>query len=305
MQVLSINSASLPGLGEHVRHSPLVPHQSMDALVKYYDGKTRAILEKYGPGPRVHYHTGLMDEPPCPGLSPEKYRTQLVASQERMLRYASETWQLQPIQSSDVLDVGCGLGGGAIWLAQEYGTRVTGVTIASSHLSLIKRFAAEAGVESLVRPMVCDALTVPGKDCFDAAFAIDSSSSFERGPWFQRLHKLLRSGGRVFIFDCFLGRPEYEEPFNRHWCARIGSVSEYVRAAREAGFKLELIEDVSRQARHFWATTLAMMRAEAYDARRNCIETRKLEESLSIHGLVRKGLDDGGLSHLLLSFTKA
>jgi hypothetical protein len=48
-----------------------------------------------------------------------------------------------------------------------------------------------------------------------------------------------------------------------------------------------------------------MMRAEAYDARRNCIETRKLEESLSIHGLVRKGLDDGGLSHLLLSFTKA
>jgi tocopherol O-methyltransferase len=302
---MNTESLHAPRLEEHLEHAPLVPHVSTDALVKYYDSKTRAILERYGPGPRVHYHTGLMDEPPCPGLSAEKYRMQLVASQERMLLYASETWQLQTARFGDVLDVGCGLGGGAIWLAQEYGTRVTGVTIASSHLSLIKRFAAEAGVESLVRPMVCDALTVPGKDCFDAAFAIDSSSSFERGPWFQRLHKLLRSGGRVFIFDCFLGRPEYEDPFNRHWCARIGSVSEYVRAAREAGFKLELIEDVSRQARHFWTTTLAMMRAGVHDASRGFSETRKLEESLSIHGLVRKGLDDGGLSHLLLSFAKA
>jgi cyclopropane fatty-acyl-phospholipid synthase-like methyltransferase len=230
---------------------------------------------------------------------------QLVASQEWMLRRASQTWQLKTIGFSDVLDVGCGLGGGAIWLAQEYGARVKGVTIAASHLSLIKRFAAEAGVESLVRPLVCDALTVPGKNCFDAAFAIDSSSSFERGPWFHRLHQLLRARGRVFIFDCFLGRPEYEEPFNRHWCAQIGSVSEYVKAAREAGFKLETIEDVSGQARHFWTTTIALMRAEEHAARRGFSETRELEESLSIHGLVRKGLDDGGLSHLLLSFTKA
>jgi tocopherol O-methyltransferase len=303
--MLPINTESLTGSGEHARHALLATHYSMDALVNYYDGKTRAILERYGPGPRVHYHTGLMDEPPCPGLSPENYRTQLVASQERMLRYASRTWLMKTVPLNDLLDVGCGLGGGAIWLAQEYGARVTGVTIAPSHLSLINRFVMEAGVESLVKPLVCDALTVPGKDCFDAAFAIDSSSSFERGPWFHRLHELLHSGGRVFIFDCFLGRPEYEEPFNRHWCARIGSVSEYVRAAREAGFKLDVIEDVSRQARHFWTTTLALMRAEAHKMRLSFSETKKLEDSLSIHSLVRKGLDDGGLSHLLLSFAKA
>jgi tocopherol O-methyltransferase len=115
----------------------------------------------------------------------------------------------------------------------------------------------------------------------------------------------LRLGGRVFIFDCFLGRPKYEERFNRHWCARIGSVGEYVRAADEAGLKLEALEDVSHQARHFWTTTLALMRAEAREVRLSVCETRKLDESLSIHNLVRKGLDDGGLSHLLLSFAKA
>jgi len=229
---------------------------------------------------------------------------QLVASQERMLRYASQTWQMKTASLSDLLDVGCGLGGGAIWLAQEFGARVTAVTIASSHLSLITKFAAEAGVDSLVCPLVCDALEVPGGNCFDAAFAIDSSSSFERRPWFHRLRELLRVGGHVFIFDCFLGRSEYEEPFNRHWCARIGSVSEYVRAASEAGFKLVTIEDVSRQARHFWTTTLALMGARAHGAQRSFSQTRKLEESLRIHSLVRKGLDNGGLSHLLLSFAK-
>jgi SAM-dependent methyltransferase len=305
--MLPINSESLPALrpGKCARRATLADHASADALVKYYDGKTQAILDRYGPGPRVHYHTGLMDGPPSPGLRPEQYREQLVASQEWMLRYASQAWRLRTIPFSEVLDVGCGLGGGAIWLAQEFGALVTGVTIAATHVSMINRFAAEAGVSSLVRPLVCDALTVPGENCFDMALAIDSSSSFDRRPWFHRLHKLLRAAGRVFIFDCFLGRPEYEEPFNRHWCARIGSVGEYARAAREAGFRLEAFEDVSRQARHFWSTTIALIRAEARDARPGCSEGRTLEESLSIHDLVRKGLDDGGLTHMLLSFRKA
>lgn len=302
-----MNAESLPEgrLEEHGKGAPLVSHLPMDALVKYYDGKTRAILHRYGPGPRVHYHTGLIDEPPCPGLPSLEYRKQLVASQERMLRYASRAWQLKEVPFSDVLDVGCGLGGSAIWIAQEFGAQVTGVTIAASHLGLIKRFAAEAGVDSLVRPFLCDALTMPGESCFDVALAIDSSSSFDRGPWFHRLRKLLRTRGRVFIFDCFLGRPEYEKPFNHHWCARIGSVGEYVSAAHEAGFRLETVEDVSSQARHFWTTTLALMRVEAHEARSSCSEIKSLDESVSVHRLVRRGLDDGGLSHLLLSFVKA
>jgi tocopherol O-methyltransferase len=116
---------------------------------------------------------------------------------------------------------------------------------------------------------------------------------------------LLRPGGRVFIFDCFLGRPEYAEPFNRHWCARIGSVDEYVSAANQASFRLVAIEDVSRQARHFWSTTVALMQAEAREAQSGYCESMKLETSLSIHNLVRQGLVDGGLSHSLLSFAKA
>jgi tocopherol O-methyltransferase len=276
---------------------------SLESLAAYYDGKTQAILRRYGPGPRVHFHTGLASEP-RPGAGLAELRAWLVDAQERMLRYGAEAWQIPAIRFADVLDVGCGLGGGAIFWAQKFASKVTAVTIAPSHIELVRMFAAEAGVGSRVQALLCDALAVPGSNCFDAAVAIDSSSSFPRAPWFERLSRLLRPGGHVFIFDCFLVRPEYEEPFNRHWCAQIGTMEEYLTAARQAGFLLKRIEDVSPLAVHFWTATLAFMEAETQTKSLSKLETGKLEESSRIHALVRQGLREGGLRHTLMAFVR-
>jgi len=114
----------------------------------------------------------------------------------------------------------------------------------------------------------------------------------------------LRPHGHVFIFDCFLGRSEYEEPFNRHWCSQIGTLEEYLAAAGEARFKVKMVEDVSFRAVHFWTTTLALMGAEAQERRLSRSESAKLEESLRTHALMRQGLFDGGLRHVLMSFVR-
>ena len=262
------------------------------------------FLRRYGPGPRVHYHTGFIDEPPASGASAQLLRQHLIDAQERTLRYAAGVWRACSTLYGDVLDVGCGLGGGAIFWAQEFGANVTAATIAPSHVKLVAKFAQQAGVESRVRPLLSDALVVPGESCYDAAVAIDSSSSFAPGPWFRRLASMLRPHGHVFIFDCFLGRPEYEEPFNRHWCAQIGTLEEYFTAAREAHFQLESIEDVSLRALNFWTTTLALMRAQVQDCTPKSLEDAKLAESLRVHALVRQGLLEGGLRHVLLGFVK-
>jgi tocopherol O-methyltransferase len=272
-------------------------------VADFYEHKTQSVLRRYGPGPRVHYRTGFADDV-IPASTNAGLRQQIIASQERVLEYAAEFWQVQRIPFRDVLDVGCGLGGAAIFWAQEFGARVTAATIAPTHVELVAKFAAQAGVGNLVHPILCEASAVPGDSCFDAAFALDSSDTFPRATWFRRVAALLRPRGRVFIYDCFLGKPEYAEPIDRHWCAQIGSLDEYYAAARTAGLQPGPMEDVSSRTREFWTLTIALAQAERRDGILNSGEHARLEESLDVHRLVRQGLYDGGLRYALLSFVK-
>jgi tocopherol O-methyltransferase len=275
-----------------------------DVVAALYEHKTRSILERYGPGPRVHYHTGFVRESELPTKA-AALRARLVESQEQMLRYAARAWKLGSIEFRDVLDVGCGLGGSAIFFAQEFGARVTAVTIAPSHIELIAGFARQAGVESRVVPLLCEASAVPGQNRFDAAIAIESSSLFSREPWFLGLAMFVRPYGHVFVFDCFLRRGKYEAPFNRHWCAQIGTEDEYVTAARRGGFRFTAREDVSVRTATFWRTTLQLIRAEATETEPDASKARTIEESLETHEVMLQGLLDGGLRQLNMTFVKA
>jgi hypothetical protein len=114
----------------------------------------------------------------------------------------------------------------------------------------------------------------------------------------------LRPHGHLFIYDCFLQRPEYAEPINRHWCAQIGTLDEYFDVARHAGLRPDLLEDVSARTREFWTLTIALAQAEKGDQVLDSWELARLDESLEVHRLVRQGLYDGGLRYALLSFVK-
>ena len=275
------------------------------AVVAYYETKTNSIIQRYGPGPRVHYHTGLMDEPPAAGLSSRDLRQRLVAAQERLLHHAAKVWNASSNLCGEVLDVGCGLGGGTIFWAQEFDARVTAVTCVPSHVDWVARFAAQAGVASRVRALLCDALAVPGESCFDTAVAVDSSCHLARREWFARLASLLRPGGRVFIADCFLGRREYEAPFNYYWHARIGTMAEYLAAAVEADLRQGPVEDISRRTEHFWTTTAALTEADARDKNSGPTETARRDASMRAHAFMRRGLADGGLHYALISLSKS
>jgi tocopherol O-methyltransferase len=282
----------------------LTAHATLLDVVAYFDSKTQSILRRYGPGPRVHYHTGIVDEPPPPDASAPILRERLVAGQELMLRHAAEVWNASANLSGQILDVGCGLGGGSIFWAQEFGAQVTAVTCVASHADLVSKFAAEAGVGSLVEPLVCDAVEAPGENCFDAAVAVDSSGYLPRKDWFGCLARLLRPGGSIFIIDCFLERPKYADLFNRHWHTRIGTIEEYLAAARESGLKVGSILDISDRTEHFWTTTLALIEAESKSHHPSDAATSRHAASFKAHSLVRDGLVDGGLRYALLSFSK-
>jgi len=81
-----------------------------EAIVEWYDRKTEFLLEKYGPGPRVHYHTGWAAPDIVPAADRSGLRRQLWCSQEDMIRQAARAWCGEENLTGDLLDVGCGQG---------------------------------------------------------------------------------------------------------------------------------------------------------------------------------------------------
>lgn len=164
---------------------------------RYYARKTQDILHKYGPGPRVHFHVGLFD--PSVKLnttvSQRVLKNRIVSSQEAILDHAARTWAVGQSFPAHLLDVGCGLGGGSLYWAQEHGANVTGLTVANDHIPVIRELARQAGVSGRVAPRVGDIHDLTHERRYDAAYAIESSGYMDRKRLFQVVARALRPGG--------------------------------------------------------------------------------------------------------------
>lgn len=233
-----------------------------DEVIAWYETKTASILRKYGPGPRVHFHIGIPEDvSPYDGLSLDSLRQLLTASQETLVDYACSFWDARNILSGEVLDVGCGLGGVAIYLAEKFGLRVTGLTSVPSHAGIVSRFAAEAGMGARVQTIVRDACSFTSSTQFDAVVAMESACYLPRLRWFSSLSRLVKPGGFLLIEDTFLGKPEAAEPFDFYWKTQVGTVEDYVAAAEQTGFTLEADADFTGASTLFWPLSIAWSEA--------------------------------------------
>jgi cyclopropane fatty-acyl-phospholipid synthase-like methyltransferase len=260
-----------------------------EAIVDWYESKTEFLLEKYGPGPRVHYHTGLTAEEPA--ATRDELRRQIVESQEAMLRRAAAQWDGA---RGELLDVGCGLGGTALFFAAERNAIVTALSPVPRHLEWVERFARQAGVGERVIPLYGDAHELDGPPRFDAALSFGATTYFDRTRYFERLARVVRPKGWVFIEDTFLGRPELAAPFNQYWTSNIGWPREYEEAAARSGFTLTESVDVSREAAGFWRLSVAYSELQK--------DERRIDESVGWQSRIHRAYLDGGLRNLLLSF---
>jgi tocopherol O-methyltransferase len=262
-------------------------------IADWYHRKTDFLLDKYGPGPRVHYHTGIAPPDVAPAPTLDGLRRQLVSSQEEMLWRASRAWGEEHLRG-ELLDVGCGLGGTALFLAEQFGARVTALSPVARHLDIVARFAEQAGVSKRVTPWLGDAHALDGPPRFDAALSFGATTYFDRFSYFAGLARVVRPGGYVFIEDTFLGRPELAAPFNAYWTSDIGWPGEYEEAATRAGFAEVACQDVSREAAGFWRLSVA------YSEKLASERSASIAWQSQIYGAYL----DGGLRNLLLSFRR-
>ncbi|MEV7086116.1 methyltransferase domain-containing protein [Streptomyces sp. NPDC093085] len=285
----------------------LEPQDEVRIVGQYYDGKTARLVRKYGPGPRIHYHVGHYPSAKTPlnveDATADDIRRSIRTHQEGLLRYAAKIWGAEHRLSGRILDVGCGLGGGSLFWAQEYGADVTSVTNAPEHAPIVEGFAREAGVGEQVRTVVCDAMHLPLDGPYDAAVAIESSGYFNRPQWFERLSRVLRPGASVCVEEVFTTRPHGADVWAEYFYTKPASVRDYAEAAQAAGF--ELVDDVDATAETlpFWEESAAWTKAVLEsDTGLSPVERRQLRISLLANQALGTEWGAGGLRLGFLRF---
>lgn len=155
---------------------------------------------------------------------------------------------------SRVLDVGCGIGGPGVRIAQLTGARVTGISVSQEQIRLANSLAESAGVAERVVFQRANAMELPfPAQSFDAAIALESFFHMpDRGQVLAQICRSLRPGGRLVLTDSFertsipvAKKPTVDRFFNS--TSTMVQAEDYPPLLRHAGLWFEEILDISEQ----------------------------------------------------------
>ena len=156
---------------------------------------------------------------------------------------------------SDVLEVGSGSGGPAVYLAGKRGCRVTGVDVNALGVRNAMELASTRGVAELARFEAVDASKpLPfANDRFDAVVSNDVMCHIPNRPAVLRdWHRVLKPGGRMLFTDAMVvtGVVTHEEIATRSSIGFYLFVPPGLNESmlRDAGFVVQGVKDVTDNA---------------------------------------------------------
>jgi tocopherol O-methyltransferase len=165
-----------------------------------------------------------------------------------------------------VLDAGCGIGGSALWLGQETGSSVVGLSLSTRQIEQAKQLALARQLSDTVSFEVGDfcATRFPAAS-FDVVWAIESvCHAPEKAAFLREAYRLLRPGGRLVLCDFFRSSQPAtvaDARVLRQWLDAwaIDSLTtqrQFLQNAREVGFldlhARDLTEAVTPSARRLY-----------------------------------------------------
>jgi ubiquinone/menaquinone biosynthesis C-methylase UbiE len=107
------------------------------------------------------------------------------------------------LRGRDILDIGCGIGGPACYLASEYGARVTGIDLEQPLIERARRLAAKKNVGQYVEFVHVDGNGLPFNDnTFDVVMSSGALTQTEDKPgMYRECYRILRNGGYITCYD--------------------------------------------------------------------------------------------------------
>lgn len=185
---------------------------------------------------------------------------------EHLLRWA------QVEQVSRGIDVGCGIGGSSLYLAEKYGAHVTGITLSPVQAQRATERAIAAGLAGELAPsaqfQVVNALATPfATDEFDLVWSLESGEHMpDKTAFLAECFRLLKPGGTL-ILATWCHRPtdisaggaltpdeqtHLQEIYDVYCLPYVVSLDDYGAIAQDVGFADIRLADWSTAVAPFW-----------------------------------------------------
>lgn len=221
------------------------PTVTKDVIRGHYDLTTVFYRLMWG----RHIHHGLWEA----NESPKVAQLQLTQTLARLAAIVPE---------EDVLDVGCGMGGSSIHLAQSLDCQVTGVTISPFQRLWAATSARWQGVGNRTQFRCVDAEQMEfAPETFDVVWSIECTEHlFDKQGFFDRAAQWLRPGGRIAICAWLAGeradsqsaRQQLLDVCEGFFCPSLGAAEDYQQWMRGAGFNISGWRDLTSQVVRTW-----------------------------------------------------
>lgn len=225
----------------------------VDKIREHYDVASPYYKKLWG----THIHHGYY----------ETNRESKEEAAENLIRLLVERSALA--RGSRVLDVGCGVGGSSIWLTENLGCKVTGISISPVQIQMAQETVKEMKDKPVF--LVDDANELSVRGSFDIVWAVEVLSHLSnRGAFFRKAAELLVPGGKIceaawLKDDCLNSRDEekYIRPIEEGMLVSLPDLSEYKKHIDDNHLRLLYYEDISEKVARTWDLCLEMMKDKA------------------------------------------
>jgi SAM-dependent methyltransferase len=153
----------------------------------------------------------------------ERSRKEALHTVERLIAGALLAERVPNQTARNILDLGCGAGGSALWLAARYPISITGITLSPFQAQTARRIALRHGLGDSCRFQVADFNQLPEIQGITDAYAIESfSHGSDPAAFFTQIGNLLPRGGRLILCDDFVAVEEKPGSDRRErWLSRF------------------------------------------------------------------------------------